>query len=79
MVAPRRATFFSFASGAVSITITLHGTPALRAASATPWAALPALTVQMPFFSCSGLSRRTAFQAPRILKDPMGWSVSSLR
>ncbi len=30
------------------MTSTLQGTPALLAASATPWAALPALTVQTP-------------------------------
>ena len=39
--APSRRAASSLAAGAVSITSTLHGTPALRAASATPWAALP--------------------------------------
>src|SRR5216117_1886364 len=33
----------SFAAGAVSIATTVHGTPAARAAYATPWPALPAL------------------------------------
>ena len=47
-------------SGAVSITITEQRAPALRAASATPCAALPALTVQTPSFSCAGVSWRTA-------------------
>ena len=37
-------------SGAVSITITEQRAPACRAASATPCAALPALTVQTPSF-----------------------------
>ena len=37
-----------FVSGAVSITITEQRAPALRAANATPCAALPALTVQTP-------------------------------
>ena len=69
----------SFVAGAVSITITLHGAPASRAASATPCAALPALTVQIPRDSSAGVSRLTAFYAPRILNDPIGCSVSSLR
>ena len=38
----------SLASGAVSATITEQRAPARRAANATPSAALPALTVQMP-------------------------------
>ena len=37
---------------------TLHAAPALRAASATPCAALPALTVQTPPASCAGVSWR---------------------
>ena len=48
IVAPRRSMAASLVCGAVSITSTWHGTPALRAASATPWPALPALTVQTP-------------------------------
>ena len=56
-----------------------HGAPARRAASATPCAALPALTVQTPSASVRGGSWRTALHAPRILNEPIGWSVSSLR
>ena len=69
----------SFVSGAVSMTSTLQRAPTVRAASATPWAALPALTVQTPSASASGVSRLTALYAPRILKDPIGCSVSSFR
>ena len=47
-------------SGAVSITITEHGTPTIRAAKATPWAALPALTVHTPPASARRPSWRTA-------------------
>ena len=57
----------------------LHGTPALRAASATPWAALPALTVQTPPRRCSSGRSLTELYAPRILKEPIGWRHSSLR
>ena len=66
-------------SGAVSITITEQRAPIFFAASATPCAALPALTVQTPSFSCSGVSWRIVFCAPRILNEPIGWSVSSFR
>jgi len=55
------------------------GTAARRAARATPWAALPALTVQTPRRRWSSGRRRTAFQAPRILKEPMGCRFSNLR
>ena len=43
-------------SGAVSMTITEQGAPTVRAANATPCAALPALTVQTPSFNCSAVS-----------------------
>ena len=62
----------SFVAGAVSITMTLQAAPARRAASATPCAAFPALTVQTPSASCSRLRWLTAFCAPRILKEPIG-------
>ena len=75
--APSRS--ISFVAGAVSMTSTLHEAPAIRAASATPWAAFPALTVQTPCASCSGLRCRMALYAPRILNEPIGCSVSSLR
>ena len=52
--------FESLASGAVSMTMTLQRAPAFRAASATPCAALPALTVQTPPASWAGVRRRTA-------------------
>ena len=66
-------------SGAVSITITEQRAPALRAANATPCAALPALTVQTPSLNCAGVSCRTTLYAPRILNEPIGCSTSSLR
>src|ERR1700674_1860727 len=76
---PRRRTASNLAAGAASIMRILQGTPALRAASATPWAALPALTVQTPRrLSFSGKSR-TALYAPRILKEPMGCRHSNFR
>ncbi len=46
--APSRSIARIFVSGAVSITMTEQRAPALRAANATPCAALPALTVQTP-------------------------------
>src|SRR5579864_7149876 len=76
---PSRRTASSLAIGAVSITSTLHGTPAFRAASATPWAALPALTVHTPRLRCSSGRRRTALYAPRILNDPIGCRHSSFK
>src|SRR4030095_11476276 len=79
IVAPSRAIESSLVFGAVSITITEHGTPASFAAKATPWAALPALTVHTPSFICSRDSFLTAFHAPRILNEPIGGSDSSLR
>jgi hypothetical protein len=47
----------SLVSGAVSMTSTLQAAPACRAASATPCAALPALTVQTPFGELLGRDR----------------------
>ena len=69
----------TFVSGAVSITITEHDTPARRAARATPCAALPALTVHTPSFICSGVSCLTTLYAPRILNEPIGCRTSSFR
>ncbi len=56
MVAPSRSIARTLVSGAVSITITEHGAPTICAAKATPWAALPALTVHTPSASCAGES-----------------------
>jgi hypothetical protein len=79
MEAPRRSIALIFVAGAVSITMTEQDAPSFRAANATPWAAFPALTVQIPLSSmCRGRSR-TALYAPRILNDPIGCSSSSLR
>ena len=41
-------------SGAVSMTTTVQGTPAARAAYATPWPALPALIVHTPWRAARG-------------------------
>ena len=79
MVAPSRSMAASLVAGAPSMTRTDAGAPASRAASATPCAALPALTVQTPSASSAGVSWATAFIAPRILNDPIGWKTSSLR
>jgi hypothetical protein len=57
----------------------LAGTPALRAASATPWAALPALTVQTPHAAAASGKSRIALYAPRILNDPIGCRHSNFR
>ena len=62
-MAPSRSMAASFVAGAGSITITEHGTPAARAASATPCAALPALTVQTPSLVSAGPSRRSPLAA----------------
>ena len=67
----------TFVSGAVSITTTVHGTPASRAAYATPCPALPALIVQTPLRALLGVSIATAFAAPRILNALIGCRFSS--
>src|ERR1700679_937796 len=68
-----------FETGAVSIATTVHGTPAKRAAYATPWPALPALIVQTPRWrSLSGIIA-TALTAPRNLYELVGCKFSSLR
>ena len=72
IVAPRRRIALSLVWGAVSITRTEARAPASRAASATPCAALPALTVHTPSVSADAGSLDTAFIAPRILKEPIG-------
>ena len=51
----------SFDLGAVSSTTTLHGTPASRAAYATPCPALPALIVQTPRARSAAGNDATAF------------------
>src|SRR6266566_2172863 len=68
----------SFAAGAVSIATTLHGTPAARAAYATPWPALPALIVHTPRRRSASDSSATALAAPRSLYALIGWRFSSL-
>src|SRR5262245_29041543 len=75
--APRRSTAAVFAAGAVSGTTTVQGTPRRRAARAAPWAMLPALAVQRAGGTFG--RERTAFHAPRILKEPIGWRHSSFR
>ena len=57
----------SFAAGAVSMATTVHGTPAARAAYATPWPALPALIVQTPRRRSASDNSATALAAPRSL------------
>src|SRR5512134_2840134 len=79
ILAPNRSMAWSLLAGADSKTSTAHDVPTRLAASATPCAAFPALTVQTPPARSAGVSRRTALYAPRILKDPTGWNVSSLR
>jgi len=54
--APSRSIARILVSGAVSITMTEQRAPTLRAANATPCAALPALTVQTPCSSCAAVS-----------------------
>jgi hypothetical protein len=60
------------------MTTTVHGTPASRAAYATPCPALPALMVQTPLLRSSAGSNATAFAAPRSLKALIGCRFSSL-
>ncbi len=50
----------------------MHGIPRRRAFHATPWAMLPALAVYTPSPSREGSMAAIAFEAPRILKDPIG-------
>ena len=78
MRAPRLRMRSTFVSGAVSIVTTVAGTPAARAAKATPCPALPALIVHTPFCRSSGLSMATAFAPPRSLNALIGCRFSSL-
>jgi len=68
-----------FVFGAVSITITEQRAPALRAAKATPCAALPALTVHTPAARAKRGVCRITFHAPRILNDPVSCRLSHLK
>src|SRR5262245_66516672 len=68
----------SFAVGAVSIATTVHGTPAARAAYATPCPALPALIVQTPRRRSASDSKATALAAPLSLYALIGCRLSSL-
>ena len=52
------------------------GTPRFAAASATPWAWLPAEEHITPLAIASVLAEKIAFAAPRTLKENTGW-VSS--
>ena len=79
MLPPSRSIASSFVCGAWSGTITVQGTPASRAAHATPCAMFPALAVTTPSRSSSGDVCRIAFVAPRILNEPIGCRFSSLR
>ena len=56
-----------FAAGAVSMMTTVQGTPARRAAYATPCPALPALIVQTPRRRAASDIMATALTAPRSL------------
>src|SRR6266498_5529758 len=67
--APNARMRSSFAAGAVSIATTVQGTPAARAAYATPWPALPALIVQTPRRRSASDNRATALAAPRDRKS----------
>src|SRR6266568_787996 len=76
--APNARMRSSFAAGAVSIATTVHGTPAARAAYATPWPALPALIVQTPRQRSASDNSATALAAPRSLYALIGCRFSSL-
>src|SRR6267378_1647796 len=65
---PRVASTFDW--GAVCGIATVTGTPAVRAAKAIAWAALPALMVTIPRWRCSFESLEMALTAPRGLNDP---------
>src|SRR2546426_6323567 len=73
--APNARMRSSFAAGAVSVAATLHGTPAARAAYATPLPALPALVVQTPGPRPASDKSATAVAAPRALDSLIGWGV----
>src|SRR5439155_22675176 len=64
--------------GAVSITTTVQGTPAFRAAYATPCPALPALIVHTPRLRSDSDNIATALAAPRNLYALIGCRFSSL-
>ena len=68
-----------FVSGSVAGATTVHGMPSFRAHHATPWAILPAEAVTTPRSSFSGGKRAIAFDAPRILNDPIGCRFSSFK
>src|SRR6267142_5012671 len=76
--APNARMRSSLAAGAVSIATTVQGTPAARAAYATPWPALPALIVQTPRRRSASDNSATALAAPRSLYALIGCRFSSL-
>ena len=66
-------------SGAESGVITVAGIPSRCAQYATPCAMFPADAVSNPLASRSGAVFAMAFDAPRILNEPIGCRFSSLR
>ena len=55
---------------------TVAGIPTIRAASATPWAWLPALAATTPRARSASPSRAMRVYAPRILNEPVRWRFS---
>ena len=53
--------------------------PASRAAHATAWPWLPALAATTPALRSASLSEPILLTAPRILNEPVRWSVSAFR
>ena len=75
---PMRSTAASFDWDALSGTTIVAGTPSCRAIHATPCAMFPVLVVTTPCASSARDASRIAFAAPRSLKEPMDWRLSSL-
>jgi hypothetical protein len=70
IVAPYPLVAVTFGSGAPSGMNTVTRQPSRPAASATPWAWLPALAATTPRARSSGDSREIRVYAPRTLYDP---------
>ena len=76
--APYARVAATLGSGAFSGMKTVELVPSSDAASATPWALLPALAATTPRSRSAGLSPAIRTYAPRSLNDPVRWRFSHL-
>ncbi len=77
--APYSRVAATLGSGAASGMKTVERTPSSEAASATPWAWLPALAATTPPARCTGERPAIRTYAPRSLNEPVRWRFSHFR